>query len=1071
MWVTRHENRKGEHCMSSKLMHSRLILMLAAIAVALPASLTVAQETEEPIEEIIVTAQRVDEDIQDVPIAVTALTDTMIEDQQVITPSDLQLNAPGVTYTATNFGGSSFSIRGVGSLAIGSASIAGVSAHMNEIAVPSNLNSIEFFDLQRVEILRGPQGTLFGRNATGGAINFVTKQPVFDEYSSRVDFETGSYDHRRLKGHINVPLGERMAFRLAGFKLQRDGYVENLAYGQMNEAGEMLPNIEETLDGRNLFALRATLAMELTEDTDLWVMLTHFEEDDDRARITNQVCERNALPTTGCKPDGFGFDAPHMGATTGGIFGGSSGAVPLGPSGASNSLFDYPRPQYNDLRQIHTDFQPVFQEDEQILAFGLNHDFDELKFSLIGATRNSEYRSLQDYVMDVGARLNPTPLNPTGIWPISAPAEDIGGYWNLRECSLDRGTAGAFGGCTNNDYGALDRVFSYDRSSSLNEYNILEAKIHSEYDGTFNFQLGASAFDTTRTTEYYVIANTLDLVTSFGAPLFGLPPLYPGFFLNATAPDGLKVDGVSAFGEGYFDLSEDMKLTVGLRFNNDNVERSDSSTLFNAINHAAVILGVEQGILALVRSQAALAGIPPEAITLDAAIAQAAQLGLIDPNYLTNTNAYSGAFWSRTLNLLLGVFGDATAVESDLALHYGVSASEIAAALATPAYSPERVAISQRVPIVPQFNESRLLTGSPEDASFNELSGRIGIDYQVTNDTLWYGFVSKGYKPGGLNPAIPRDFQASSSFTFAPESVVSFELGRKSRIPDKRLTLNSALFIYDYTGLQTTVIKNNSSITENIDAQIFGLEVEGAYRFDTVPQLGLDFSYGFLETRIQDTASIDTTNRVAGVDDWVLLNNIDPGALTAINYIARESQITPELVHGALLAGGALDIRNGITTESVSYPVNSQGVSIPVYFSRNYLTAVGVETSDGNLTDLDGKSLPYSPQHTFKIGASYQWLEKWNGNITLRWDYYWQSDAYARVYNTKGDEIEGWGQQNLSVIYESSDDKYNIKLWMRNLADNDNVTGHYLTSDTSGFFRNYFLTEPRIAGLSVGINL
>ncbi len=1057
--------------MSSNLMHSRLIHMLVAIAVALPVSLTWAQESEEPIEEIIVTAQRVDEDIQDVPIAVTALTDTMIEDQQVITPSDLQLNAPGVSYTATNFGGSSFTIRGVGSLAIGSASIAGVSAHMNEIAVPSNLNSIEFFDLQRVEILRGPQGTLFGRNATGGAINFVTKQPDFDGYSSRLDFEMGSYDHRRVKGHINLPLGERMAFRLAGFKLQRDGYVENLAYGQTDDAGEMLPNIEETLDGRNLFALRATLAIDLTEDTDLWVMLTHFEEDDDRARITNQICDRNSLPTTGCKPDGVGFDAPHLGATTGGIFGGSSGAIPLGPSGASNSLFDYPRPRYNDMRQIHTDFQPVFQEDEQILAFGLNHDFDELKFSLIGAVRESEYRSLQDYVMDVGPRLNPTPLNPTGIWPISAPAEEIGGFWDLRGCSLDRGTAGAIGGCTNNDYGALDRVFSYDRSSSLNEYNILEAKIHSEYDGNFNFLLGASAFDTTRTTEYYVIANTLDLVTTFGATLFGLPPLYPGFFLNSSEPDGLQLDGVSAFGEGYFDLSEDMKLTVGLRFNNDNIQRSDSSTLFNAINHAGVIIGVQQGILNLVRAQAALAGIPPEAITLDAAIAQAVQLGLIDANYLSNINAYSGAFWSRTLNLLLGAFGDPTAIESDLAMHYGVSASEIAAAAATPAYSPERVAISQRVPIVPQFNESRLLTGSPEDASFSELSGRVGIDYQITNDTMWYGFLSKGYKPGGLNPAIPRDFQDTSSFTFEPESVISFELGRKSRIPDKRLTFNTALFLYDYTGLQTTVIKNNSSITENIDAQIFGLEAEGAYRFDAMPQLGVDFSYGFLETRIQDTASIDTTNRVAGVDDWVLLNNIDPGALTAINYIARESQITPELVIAALQAGAALDVRNGITTESVSYPVNSQGASIPVYFSRNFLTAVGVETSDGNLTDLEGKSLPNSPAHTVKVGASYQWLDKWNGNVTLRWDYYWQSSSYARVYNTKGDEIDAWSQQNLSFIYESNDDKYNVKLWLRNLADNDNITGHYLTSDTSGFFRNYFLTEPRIMGLSIGVNL
>ena len=1049
----------------------RFIQILTALAVLLPASASWSQAADEPaIEEVIVTAQRVSEDIQDVPIAVTALTDSMIEDQQVITPSDLQLNAPGVTYTATNFGGSSFSIRGIGSLAIGSTSISGVSAHLNEIAVPSNLNSIEFFDLERVEILRGPQGTLFGRNATGGAINFVTKKPQLDEYSSRLDYETGSYDHQRLKGIVNFPVGEIAAFRLAGFKLQRDGYVENLAYGQTDAAGNMLPNIEETQDGRNILAVRGTLAIEPNDDTSLWFMLSHFEEDDDRVRISNQVCERNTLPTLGCKADGFGFDSPHLGATTGGIFGGSSGAVPLGPSGSGNSLFDYPRPRIDSFRQIHTDFQPVFNEDEQIFAFGFEHSLGDHNIGLIGALRESDYVSQQDYLMDVGARMTPTPFNPSGIWPVSAPADTIAGYLGSTDCSLNRGSAGALGGCALTSYGDLDRIFAYDQAGSANSYASIEAKIHSDLDGAFNYLLGVSTFDITRTTEYYVLANTLDLVTAGGAPLFGLPPLYPGFFLNATSPDGLTRTGGALFGEGYFDLDNNMKMTVGLRFNNDEVTRADSSTLFNAINQAAVVLSVQQAILAITRAQAALFGIPPEAITLEAAIAGAIQAGLIDANYLSNINAYSGAFWSRTMNILLGPFGGPAPGEQALAMHYGVTQAELDAAALTPAYSAARVAISNQVPIVPQINESRFLTGSPIDASFNEVSGRIGIDYQADDNTLLYGFVSKGYKPGGLNPAIPRDFQDSSSFTFQPEEVIAFEFGRKSRNPEKRLTLNSALFAYDYTGLQTTVIKNNSSITENIDAQIYGLEVEGVYQFAAMPQLAADFSYGFLSTSIKGSASVDTTNRTAGNEDWVLLNNIDPGALTAVNYIAREAQITPELVDQALAAGAALDLRNGVTTVSVSYPENSQGAAIPVYFSRSFLDSLGVETSDGNFTNLDGNTLPYAPEHTFSIGASYTWPEKWDGTIILRWDYYWQSSAFARVYNTIGDEMDAWSQHNVSAIYESLDDRYSVRLWMRNVGDNESITGHYLTSDTSGFFRNYFLTEPRIMGLSVGVN-
>ena len=139
--------------------------------------------------------------------------------------------------------------------------------------------------------------------------------------------------------------------------------------------------------------------------------------------------------------------------------------------------------------------------------------------------------------------------------------------------------------------------------------------------------------------------------------------------------------------------------------------------------------------------------------------------------------------------------------------------------------------------------------------------------------------------------------------------------------------------------------------------------------------------------------------------------------------------------------------------------------------SRNFLNAVGVETRDGNLTDLDGKSLPYSPDHTLKIGLAHTSPETWGGTLTFRWDYYWQSSTFSRPYNTMGDEIDSWSQHNLSAIYESDDDKYAIKLWMRNLLDKENVTGHYLTSDTSGFFRNYFLTEPRIGGISIGVRL
>ena len=149
------------------------------------------------IEEVIVTAPRTAESIQDVPIAVTALTGDMLDDKQVITISDLQMNAPNVSFTPTNFGSNSFSIRGIGRLVTSTTGDAGVSIHTNEISISPNLNTTEFYDMERVEVLRGPQGTLYGKSATGGAVNLVTRMPNFEGIGGFLDLEAADYGNTR----------------------------------------------------------------------------------------------------------------------------------------------------------------------------------------------------------------------------------------------------------------------------------------------------------------------------------------------------------------------------------------------------------------------------------------------------------------------------------------------------------------------------------------------------------------------------------------------------------------------------------------------------------------------------------------------------------------------------------------------------------------------------------------------------------------------------------------------------------------------------------------------------------
>lgn len=1022
------------------------------------------EESSPEIEEVTVTAQRVEENIQDVPLSVSAFGSEALEEQQVVTPSDIQMNTPNVSYTAANFGGSSFSIRGIGSLITGSAAEPGVSAHLNEIPVSSNLNTVEFFDMERVEILRGPQGTLFGKNATGGAINFVTKKPVFGVFDAYLNTELGTDAHTRFNVMLNLPLEDRFAARLAFMHLSRDGYTENLA------GVHGIPRVDDSIDGRNEWTARITLSWELNESASAWFLFSSKREDSDRVRISNQICERNDLPTTGCTPNGFGFDNPYLSGTTFGIFGGAIGALPLGASGVDGlAQYKYPRPDGLDFRTVHTDVEPIFVENDDFFALGINYVWMDLEFEILAAVNETDGYSQQDYLFDVGPTLQPTPLNPSGIWPTSAPVTgDTGDNFTSRQCNIFGGTAGIFGGCI---YDGIDPTvfFTFDHSSGVSTDRVFEGKVSGSIDDRMSYLLGAISHNRERATDYMIFSNTLDAVSLYGASGLGLPPLYPGLFINSSAPEGGRGrndEGTAVYGEFYYDMTDTTQLTLGLRYNEDSRTTDDTSILLNALNHVPLLqASVYPGVRAHV---AGVLGVPVEFVPLETALQAAYAAGLLHPNHLVNVNAASRIFWSRTSNLLLGPFASGPP-EVALALYYGVSQEEIDAALQTAAYSPERVAISQRVPIAPAFGEARGLTNSPDSGSWTALTGRAALDIRLNEDVMVYGSLSSGYKPGGMNAAIPQQFQGTSGFTFDREDVTAIEVGTKSYWFDRRLNLNGSFFTYQYEGLQVTRIKNNSAINENIDANIWGFEAEGWFTIDGMPNLIVDYAYSYLNTAVDGSMSLDPLNRTAGNDDWIVLNNVDPGVLTGINFIARKAHITNEVVAAALARGATADIRNGLTAVSVSYPVNEFGVSIPAYFSRAFLDALGVETSDGLPSDLDGNSLPNSPEHTFKIGLTYSTDSPFgmlNGKLSLRWDYYWQSESYSREFNTAGDEIDAWTQMNVSATFESRNGRIMLKGWIRNLEDNDNVTGMYLTSDSSGFFRNYFLTEPRVAGVS-----
>jgi iron complex outermembrane receptor protein len=233
--------------------------VLAALSVSATAHAqdAAASDTNEATEdqglgEIVVTAQRREESLQRAAVAVTAVGGEDLVNAGITETANLGRLVPSLVVQPTG-GTTSFFLRGVGTNSQNSFAENAVAFNFNGIYVgrPTAPAGV-FYDLERVEVVKGPQGTLYGRNATGGAINVIPKKPVLGTFGGEGFFEYGNYDSKKSVVALNIPIGDTVALRLAGQVVDRDGYISD---GYDDDKGE---------------AFRASL---LIEPSDRWSML------------------------------------------------------------------------------------------------------------------------------------------------------------------------------------------------------------------------------------------------------------------------------------------------------------------------------------------------------------------------------------------------------------------------------------------------------------------------------------------------------------------------------------------------------------------------------------------------------------------------------------------------------------------------------------------------------------------------------------------------------------------------------------------------------------------------------
>ena len=193
-----------------------------------------SQDGETVFEEVIVTAEKRDESLQSVSQAVTAITDSEISAKNITSFVDLSTIVPGVTVAKNEGYKTIISIRGVGNETNQNAIAApSVAYHMDGIFIASPFSlQTDFIDVQRIEVLRGPQGTLFGQNSTGGAINVISNKPTTDELFTKADITYGDYGMKQLRSSSNIPISDNVSTKLSLSAMTREGFTENLATGQ-----------------------------------------------------------------------------------------------------------------------------------------------------------------------------------------------------------------------------------------------------------------------------------------------------------------------------------------------------------------------------------------------------------------------------------------------------------------------------------------------------------------------------------------------------------------------------------------------------------------------------------------------------------------------------------------------------------------------------------------------------------------------------------------------------------------------------------------------------------------------
>ncbi len=1082
------------------------------------------------VEEIIVTGQKKAERLQDVPIAISAFSMETLDAQKIEGGFDLLKAVPNVTFSKTNFSGYNFQIRGIGTQAVSATTDPGVAVSFNNTTLIVNrLFEQEYLDIERVEVLRGPQGTLYGRNATAGVINVITAKPVLGDAFGEIKLETGNFNARRLRGHYNIPLGDTFALRAAYASTVRDGYGINEAASDLSIPAADRPSRD--VDDRDLWTGRLTLGWEPTDRVRFNLLYERFEEDDQRVRSVKQLCHRDEGPaqlgnvdfstltstqglggggipagelmqdtlSQGCLPGSLyddaafgtpnGFAIPFLAAprepgTAGGL--GDNPFIQLGAPCEALALAGY-LPIYNpcvgdpfanatqsrDMRTIYSLIEPRYEAESDIFELSVDIDIADgltlssqtvyVKDAVLSTQDFNRFETAANFFSDSenACTATTTGSNPNSFFNNCAITPALLGTSQY----VDVSPGGIF---CDPQLGCSDRFLFMDLSRASGSQFNQEVRLVSALSSDVNFSIGANYTRFETTNDYFVMSNGLTALAS--VPPFageggsiGLSRICnaPGAtldtFLNCVHIDPQSLD----------ELIEDDSPEGHNYFLSRNPYNLDSAAIFGEVYWQATDMLKLTAGLRVTWDRKSFTPVPSQTLL----IGYRQSLGLLDFEDPSQCN-------SVTVLAFCSIYGST--------------------------------------------ENGRGFVAEPDIIqSWLEPTGRLGFDWKLdtgfTDETMVYGFLTRGYKAGGANPPgiappsgtfIAAAQGATAPKVFKAEYVNALELGTKNTLMDGALTLNLSGFYYDYQDYQVSKIVDRSAANENFDATVWGLELEAMFALtsDTL----VNAAIGYLRTRIKDgQQSLDLMDRTQGGNQFYITTienpNFDPNAtpLDRADYVAGldaptnqqflafdEWVVVKPSVTQSSNCVAPTDLAEVAITNIPGPPSGGAAAFCPggPLLGANYASQIVWGTADifpqtggilydpsvdapngsaGFLADIGGNELPNAPRFTVALGAQHTFYLPGNWDLTGRVDWYWQDQSYHRVYNTEYDRLQDWQNTNLSVWLNQEQWGLKVEAYVKNVFDETPITGAFLNSDDTALTTNVFTLDPRLVGVSI----